>query len=88
MIGFPVIAEPCGLVGQVAGILQVDVHVRQIVLQDLETADRSAEGVSLLDVLKAEIIDGGDDADTHHGHADAFRIEHSHDLIEGIAAHA
>ena len=35
VVGLTVIAEPCGLVSQVPGVLEVDVHVRQVVLQDL-----------------------------------------------------
>src|SRR5271165_555889 len=88
VIGPARFTQPRSLVREVAGVLEVDTHIRQVVLERLKARDRPTERLALLYVAHASLVDRRDHADTEHRNPDALWVQHGHDLAIRLTATA
>ena len=82
------LAQPGGLVDEIAGVLHRDRHVGALERDRLVAADGTAERLALLRVRDRRVETGGGHTECECGDRDAAVVENAQEGLEPFAAHA
>ena len=82
---FPVILFPGGLVEHVLHVLDLDLHVDQLLLDELERPDRSPELFPLAGVAQGLLVGAAGHAHVCRADGEALDLEVLHELVEALA---